>query len=85
MNIEFTPYYRNFEDDPKEQLPLYWWLHRNLDEGCLEDRLKKVSRLIALIAADWLADHPESADEAAYAIECRGRDHKVIHDQADSQ
>jgi hypothetical protein len=79
--IEFTPYYRNFEDDPKEQIPIYWWLNRNLDEGCLEKRLKKISSLIALMGVDWLVAHPEDIDEAAYAIECNGRDHKVIHDR----
>ena len=80
-NIEFTPCYRNFEDDPKEELPLYWWLHKNLDEGCLEDRLKKVSSLVALIGAEWLATHPDSAGEAAYAIGCSGRDHKVVDER----
>ena len=80
-NIEFTPCYRNFEDDPKEELPLYWWLHKNLAEGCLEDRLKKVSSLVALIGAEWLATHPDSAGEAAYAIECSGRDHKVVDER----
>jgi len=84
-NIEFTPYYRNFEDDPKEQLPLYWWLDRNLKDGGLEERLKKVSDLIALMGVDWLTRNPEYVDDAAYVIGCRGRDHKVIHDQADSQ
>lgn len=62
-------------------LPLYWWLHKNLDEGCLEDRLKKVSSLVALIGAEWLATHPDSAGEAAYAIGCNGRDHKVVDER----
>ena len=78
MNIEFTPYYHNFEDDPKEQIPLHWWLEKNLQEGCLEDRLKKVSSLIALIGTDWLTRHPEMVSSAAYSIECSGRDHKVV-------
>jgi hypothetical protein len=80
-NIEFTPYYCNFEDDPKEQIPLYWWLEKNLREGCLEDRLKKVSSLIALIGADWLTRHPEMLREAAYSIECSGRDHRVVDER----
>ena len=76
--IEFTPYYRNFEDDPKDQIPLYWWLNRNLDEGHLEERLKKISSLIALMGVDWLASHPEDVGEVAYAIGCNGRDHKIV-------
>lgn len=80
--IEFTPYYRYpHEEDSKEQIPLYWWLNRNLDEGHLEDRLKKVSGLIALIGAEWLASHPENIGEAAYAIGCSGRDHKVVTEE----
>jgi hypothetical protein len=82
-DIEFTPYYKSLyhEDDSKEQIPLYWWLEKNLQEGCLEDRLKKVSSLIALIGADWLLDHPDKVREAAYAIECSGRDHKVVTEE----
>ena len=80
-NIEFTPCYRNFDDDPKEQISLYWWIDKNLQEGCLEDRLKKVSSLVALIGAEWLATHPESVGEAAYAIGCSGRDHKVVDER----
>lgn len=79
--IEFTPYYRNFEDDPKDQIPLYWWIEKNLQEGCLEDRLKKVSNLIAIIGAEWLSSHPDSVGEVAYAIECSGRDHKVVTEE----
>ena len=77
-DIEFTPYYRCFhEDDPKEQTSLCWWLEKNLDEGCLEDRLKKVSSLISIIGHDWLASHPERIGEVAYSIGCRGRDHEI--------
>ena len=79
--IEFTPYYRNFEDDPKDQIPLYWWIEKNLQEGYLEDRLKKVSSLVALIGGEWLAAHPDSDGEAAYAIGCNGRDHKVVDER----
>lgn len=82
-DIEFTPYYKGLyhEDDSKEQIPLYWWLEKNLQEGCLEDRLKKVSSLIALMGADWLASHPEDVGEVAYAIGCNGRDHKVVTEE----
>lgn len=78
-DIEFTPGYLHLhEDEAREKIPTCWWLQKNLEEGGIEERLKKVLGLVALMGADWLTKHPEDVNEIAYAIGCRGRDHKII-------
>lgn len=75
--IEFTPYVY-LDEDNMEQLPTAWWVLKNLEEDGIEKRLEKVLNLVALMAPDWLDRHPEHVGEVAYAIGCRGRDHKII-------
>lgn len=82
MHIEYSISSRpSYYDDihcRNEMESVSYWIESAINEGSLESKIKKLSALISVIGEQYLEVNPSKVGEVAFAIECEGREHKII-------
>ena len=66
-------------EEGAEQAPIAWWIDTTIAEGGIEDQLRKLRQLMAIIGEEWLAANPQRVAEVAQAIECSRHEHKITY------
>jgi len=54
------------------------WLHYNLCNGHIEEKIDKFGKLLIIITEKFLSEHPEELQSVVDAIDCTGFNHKLI-------
>ena len=69
-SLSYDP--QQYRQDPET------WILDNVQKQGIEQRLEKLTKLVAIIAAKWIEENPDKIADVANAIDCHGVEHEVI-------
>lgn len=77
VDITYTTYNEFKQLDETNTEDAEFWLTSGLKQGGIEDQIKKLRELMAIIGGEFIKQYPDQLSKLAYAIDCKGCDFKV--------